>query len=372
MGIGVDVEVLGIGIAQYELATLIDYRVPLARGVGPDATDWVLETIDAEHVAYQDASVAVGPDGVVHVLYATEDAAIRVAHFDGTTWSHETLATESFRSSLGATNVLRVAADGSLHAVWSDFGADALRYAHREPAGWVLETVAGGQHDVSMTLDGAGRPHVAFRDGDMHTIRHAHRDDAGWHAQLVTVDDDTVLSTNLATRPDGVVALVAQDNAGHMRFGTWDGSSWTLEDVTGSGSGRFDGGSQIGFAFRADGRALVVYDAYLASTVRLGERGPDGTWTFEDVLADGPATDYPALALSPDGTIHVLACDDRDHVLRHARRGPSGWVLELVDPSGSGCRYAAAAAGPEGTLHAVYERRLDDALRHGAWTPPGP
>lgn len=213
-------------------------------------------------------------------------------------------------------------------AVHVAFGAPALTYGTDAGGAWRLETVdATASPDLppAVALAADGTPHVVFADGS--ALRHAARGGAGW--SLETVADDGVAAPYASC---GVAA--AFDAAGRLHVAS----------------------------------CLPRSAAALVTSVRHAVRDAGG-WTAT-VLDEASPASAPALAVGPDGAVHVLytgrsveaasRCGWAAPLRRAVLRGGE-WSLETVDPLALGS--PALALDPAGVPNAAYVGNCTE-LRH--------
>lgn len=146
---------------------------PEIRYASNEGGAWMPETI-AE--GRERPSLAIAPDGTVHVVsYITDGAVLVYSTRDADGWIEETIDTGG-----AAPSCMAIGADGTvLVAHWSQ---GELRSATRVGSGWAIRTVArsGFIHDCAIAFDGEGLQHVAFAPqhdpGKEGRMRHAFRE----------------------------------------------------------------------------------------------------------------------------------------------------------------------------------------------------
>jgi hypothetical protein len=293
--------------------------------------DWTAIALDgAGDLAYS-VSLAIAPDGGLHVLYTDSDHLdLRYATCSDScsTEANWTTAIVDSVGNRGNFGSLVVDGDGTLHAVYFVFhGFFHLRYATcAQPCtsaeAWSsanIGPVGVGAWRAVLVVDGTGRVHAAWPkvtgDGDLHyaTCGSGCDQDANW--VLGSVDYFT-------SNP----SLVVDENAGlHLTYyaGETDdlmyatcatqcgtNASWTTTTVDQSG----DVGRHTSLTRDADGRLQVVYydatNADLKYATCASTCTAAASWRSAAVDQDGDVGTWTSAALGPDGRLHVLYHDE--------------------------------------------------------------
>jgi hypothetical protein len=276
------------------------------------ATGWERQPVpDAS--ATGATSIAVGRDGVVHILYASPQG---VAHaFQvGAEWQIEPVGPDAM---FVAAVSLAVAADGTLHASWSS--SAGARYATRSPEpGWVAETVDGeARADLALALDPGDRVHIAYRCDGCGGVRHAVRDHGAWLGE--TVQGGATAGPSMAIGSDDEIHILFIAD-GELMDAIRAGTTWTTETIDPQ-----PGADSSSVAVDRDGIVHVSY--FHSGDLRYAERA-GGVWSPELVDGEGPNAGYfSSLALDDRDRVHIAyfhegALHDTD--LRHAGRADEG------------------------------------------------
>lgn len=354
------------------------------------------------------ASLGVGPDGRLHVVFAAPYgggggggfySAVYHAEYDGSGWAFQTVDTGIglYSPSLavvddGTLEVAYVRRDETLPLPGPRFGFDDdVWLATRVPggSGWSLEFLSG--------VDPAGGPRLAAGpDGQLHAVLYdAHQEvlrygirrpggDWSWRTLFQGPVDGLSLAVNrvgfpellhrswLADRPDGRLWLGVGGVLG----------IWTFQEVHRES---MDAGVAPALAVDAEGHLFGSYqtreerDGWLTETSNAwaGHLQIFGWSPLHDLGEGGPAGS--AIALTSDGTVHHLFTVSQRfegfglprfvHRLVHAQTGPGPLDPRSSEeiptgPLGVGPHVALAAEGP--TLHAAWLDRSAGRLVH-AW-----
>jgi hypothetical protein len=164
------------------------------------------------------ASIAVAPDGTVHMFVRRSYPADDVLHarrvptgMGAGRW--EAADTVNADGVLGTTGGRSLAIDlaGGLHATYFDHSSDALEYAHRTPAGvWSNEHVASfddrlGQSESAIAVDTSGNVHLSYHDYDEGSLRYLERAPGAAWSEPVRIAAPGGENNCLAVGADGAV-----------------------------------------------------------------------------------------------------------------------------------------------------------------------
>jgi len=322
-----------------------------------DAAGWHVTILDEQNA--WDSSLALGPDGKIHVAYRSSGE-LRYGYQDATGWHSEILG-----DGYGLNPSLAVDAGGRPHVA---LGGNDLRYATRDPDGaWQVENVAPFTtvYESSLALDADGRPRIAFPSTYPDVLNYAWRDDAGspaWHIE-VAVEEVTSYGTSLAIGADGRPAIAYVDHTQRLMVARQDASGWQTDLVDANS----DAGRSVSLALDGQGRLHLAYlDGYPNHDLKAAARGPAG-WETEVVDRAGQIGWFSSMAIDPVGAIHIgyTTLDSRE--LRYARRdaGSQTWVTETVYYLGSDLSGVSLALDAKDQPHiAIPDGNLDYASRY--------
>jgi hypothetical protein len=261
---------------------------------------WNLRRIDA---GGEYTSLAVDAAGIVHVGYIDQDALqIKYYRNNGGQGSIQVIDSEAGQGGMGYFNSIQVDRNGVPHISYyywrspnGTVTSDRLKFADATGSSWTPAfadpTVGRGRYN-SLALDASGNnPEIAYYDG-------------GGGGKL-----------RLAGRLSGTWATLVVDSVGNP--------------------GRFNS-----IALDASGREHLSYIAATPLTLRYATYN-GSSWTYEDVAsvgAGGTVTPGTSLVLDSGGTAHIAYYDGITGTLKYAtRNGLNNWTIETVDslPGGS-------------------------------------
>ncbi len=290
------------GAERLGLGLLPDGRVVVAYPGRDEALDLAWRTADGRWVwagvtddprTGRFTSLAVAPDGAVHLAFSDEEnlvlAIATVAEpEDPDLFSPAGIEATVVRpdgqpdyAGWWASAVLDD--DGTLHVAHMvhDVGSSAdtiafsLLYGANPGGAWAMETVDAGPRAgefAALALTPDGTPHVAYFDGQRGALRLASRRDDGWSVETVDADGYAGLSVALAADARGFLHAVYQ--------------AWGPDLM----------------------RASVRY-----------ANNTSGAWRHETVAQGADLGAYTAIAVAGDGTVHLVFQDRDAGTLRYAR-----------------------------------------------------
>lgn len=239
---------------------------------------------------------------------------LRFTTITGTTPSSSTLEASTASAFVGFYPKLRVAPNGTIHAVHMESGNGGWywRHAYRTGATWTfagrvtpLELIAG-HYNNNLAIDSANNPHLAY-----------------------------------VRRPSGSAPT-------EIVYGSKQSGAWSFSVVPGPVQPFFPT-----LSLDAAGKAHI---AYVGNGNILGyATNASGSWVVEvvDPSVFSAGTNNPAIAVDPvTNSIHIAYANSG---LRYARKDPGGsWVRVPLDTSG-GVNWVSLGLGSGGMIHVAYQ-----------------
>ena len=266
--------------------------------------------------------------GAPHFAYHNQSSSeLKYAVLNGGVWTTETL----FEMAYNHNPAIQIAASGFPHIAFarsSDIG-----YTFLSASGWSTpESIpASGANPLSLAKNTAGgQPKLVYLDGGVLQFT---RRSAAWTApQMIHTSGDTGLYVETQTAPGGGEHVAYFDRAaGALRYGTYDGTAWSLETVVEDVD--ING---ISLALDTAGQPHIAFGDYqglLQTELRYIYR--DGlAWQERPPLsADGSG---PSLALDSSGGVHVAFTEvvSYQNQVTLASWNGSGWDTRMVAASG--------------------------------------
>lgn len=274
------------------------------------------EAVSKQGIAASNAHLAIGPNGVVHVLYHDNtNGALQLATRANGGFSHRQLVTAS------APNVLwaKVAVDdhGDLHYAYADHQAKALIYAEEiggfsgyrmdplkafDPpvlAGFVAIATSGITSYIAYAADGGLLKIGSFRAGFP-------------RIDVLDASNSEKVYVALAIDPTGTVHVVAQDikNKALLYFSNKTGAFFGQKLQFG------DPGFGASLAVNAQGKILIAHGDYSQNAFVVTDNisGTIRTRTVES----GVRSSWSAAVLDQRGRLHLAYDDQATNRLRYA------------------------------------------------------
>jgi hypothetical protein len=229
-----------------------------------------------------------------------------------------------------------VAPDGTVHVIYQSPNYHC-RHRWGRPGAWkdeIVDPQSEGGWWSSVAVDSLGRVHAAFNAnrpaiGGGGVLAYGLRDASGW---TVTDLGPGGLATSIAIGPDDRPRILAVDDSLAAQFAEFDGSQWT---VTNTGLAA-DGNQSTSLVIDAAGKAHATVGTNTQIAYATNE---SGTWVSVPLETGGAAA---SVALDAQGHPHVAAAYDSGvpvHVLRHLWNDGSGWQGETITVPGMPANY---------------------------------
>ncbi|MBX3190239.1 MAG: hypothetical protein KF819_24785 [Labilithrix sp.] len=309
---------------------------PIAGGV-PFAIEEV-----ASASALEGTGLAVDAEGEPHVAFF-ERGKIMLARRVAGSWQSELVDADAGASLLNPGPRVAVGSDGVEHVVYAAFALTpdgqsrgCVKYAARAGAGFAPEIVDPGEvYDpgwrvettggAALVLDDANVPHVCYAQSrslppvsSAADLKYARRGATGWTRELVEKGGRSGGSCSIALAASGAPSISHLDWGSYdLRFAVRGASGWSASVVDADGAvGRFSS-----LAFDASGAARVAYVDETSGMLKLASAS-GASWAIEDVLA--------ARAFSGGDMVSALDGDGAEHFLLTRINAAGGGELVYV------------------------------------------
>ncbi len=284
--------------------------------------------------------------------------------------------------------------EGSVHIVSADDNA-IIRYARRYPNGnWnvtYFNDYGSGSRNYpmpvygcSVVLDSGGSYHIVFHDGQYGNLRYMYEG----------ASMSTAITDQLVGAPYSSLAIDAEDRlhisyfdrgANKLMYGQKPlDSRWSFEEIT---MYDFNVTGRTAIAMGPDGRVHVLYTAnyhtanpYPYQDMHYVYRNTDGTWAPVMNRITSMVEGSFSMTVDPEGGVHIAytmnywtqATVSYDVRVYYGHLGESGeWTFRQPFEEGYMGRFPSIAVDPEGVVHISGHCEIKDALKYYHRTPDG-
>ncbi len=287
--------------------------------------DWNLDYV--EQFAGQNADIAVGPDGVVHVSYqGLLENDTKYATSDGGDFRVRTVES----AGLTTDTSIALGLDGLAQVAFHEhLEGDVFVARQGDDGDWAVETVETEGWlgaSLSFAIDGSGVRHLAYGDDTNGDLRYATDASGSWVATAIDSEGVTGLGANLVLGPEGrpVISYWDQTNESFRLARQAEDGSWVLETVAPA-----PGVGDSAVALDPDGAVHLVYAGFNFGALSLLTNA-SGEWTTESI-DDAAQAASPTLAFDGDGDRHVFYYSQATFHLMAAADENGAWTTESVD-----------------------------------------
>jgi hypothetical protein len=262
---------------------------------------------------------------------------------------------------------LALDAAGQPRLAYAEKGETDLHWAEPSGAGWKTEVVkdawSGPTRSVSLALDATGAAHISYAAGG---LRRAFGAPGAWQAEMI---DPTVGTNYFATSiaaADGALHI-AYRQVSSIRYARQGGAAWTIVSIAPNGSAS---GADVSIGLDAGNAVHISYESVaqgmFGTTVVRYATNTGGDFQIEDIdtFPAGLGQTYDALAVSPEGLVHIAYRDGSQKALRLATGKSGSWARETVDASDDAGAHASIALDGSGAAHIAYHAAGTGELRH--------
>jgi hypothetical protein len=154
---------------------------------------WTVRTVDTTPGSGKFNSLAIDSTGTPHIAYAnvrTENASLRYARWNGTSWDVEVLEGADVLHLPVFSVLLVLDRHNTPHIAYTDVRNRLVKYATRVSGKWHLQVVdalaQGAYPDRNgLAVDDDGRPYISYYDAGSGRLKVAHMAGDKWVAEIV-------------------------------------------------------------------------------------------------------------------------------------------------------------------------------------------
>jgi C1A family cysteine protease len=321
--------------------------------------------------------------GQMHVCYRDINGNIQDSYWDGSSWHPQQLT-----GTYGLTNGPPAyggpngsAYSDQMHVCYRDTGGN-IQDAWWTGSAWTLQQLTGNGGKTSGP-PAAGTPHIISYNGQMHVC---YRDTSGniqdpwwtgsaWTLQQLTGPGSKTGGPPAAGDPDAVnydnqMHVCYRDTSGNIQDAWWTGSAWTLQQLTGPGSGSKTNGPIAAGDPNTVSYSDQMHVCYRDTGGNIQDAWWTGSaWTVQQLTGSGSGskTNGPAAAGNPNvcaysGQMHVCYRDTGGNIWDAYWTG-STWALQKLTGANSVSTAPPAASDP---VVIVYSNQMHVTYRDNA------
>ncbi len=318
-------------------------------------------------------AIALDSAGNPHIAYGGSQ--LYHAYRDAGGWHVETVDPTP-----GAGSRASIAIDTgeNAHTVWDDWvdeykdhGAGMpwiqcgywTRYTTNAGGAWRTETLPVCLMGMPrMAVDAGGALHlVGWKSVWPKEVVYATNAGGTWSEETLNIGTPQ----DIAVDANGKLHVIYSDWP-NLMYATNAGGSWTTETI----GGVWNGGRYVALAVTPDGGVHVAYSdggSVDNHGINYATRSPDGTWVVDQVVDTGVGDGIEGVAIGVDGsgTVFIAYNDTTAGTLRRARGGPGAWTVETVTAAGDPPSLAVA---PSGGSHLAYYDPATKSVAYAAST----
>jgi hypothetical protein len=308
-----------------------------------EATQFVVETVEAAGDAGAYSSIALDSTGAPHISYFKGGALgnLKYAYRSGGLWVRETA--DDSPHVVGVYTSLALDGQDNAHVCYFDMTSYDFKYALKAGGLWTVDVVdATPTNDVvgsgpSIAVDVLSEPHIvyqsAFDFGQGAELRYAHKSGGMWAVEVLA---DTTVH---AGAPSVALDINGAPNVTYetgplpttIRLASRTGGSWTHTTID---SVSYEPPNRTVLLFDAQGNPHVVYRT--SPGLRYVSKS-GGQWTAEFVDI-GQAWAHPwhfSATLDSQGNPHIAWVDYRSNQwdLMYSRKVGGAWTTEAAHAS---------------------------------------
>ncbi len=335
---------LELYLGQYDVVAYYDLNNGnlkfATRGVG---RSWTISTVDTEGDV--GAAASLGQNGLAsHISYLdASSGALKYAAWNGSAWY-----TTTVDSNVRMSTAIAVESNNKAHLVYDGCLDNCLKYATYVDTGgncgggaWQCDVIGPEPQvvlDVSIALDGIGRPHVAYYDAANQDLKYAYRDGTTWYDYVIDSAGDVGQYTSIAMGYGNVPSISYYDvTNGDLKFATYVGtggncgmfSDWNCSTLDSAGDvGQFTS-LDMHTAFGVLQPAISYYDK-TNGNLKYALNGYMGLWFVYTVDSAGDVGKFTSLEMDAQNSPHITYYDATNGHLKYARMEYRGY-LPVVD-----------------------------------------
>lgn len=300
----------------------------------------ITEVVDQDGWVGIDAQIAVDSQNNPYISsYDQGNRDLKYARRMNNSWQNETVDSQG---DVGEESGIAVDKDNNPHISYIDVTKGAVKYAKKINGEWKIEFVEqkDGYHSqaTSIALDSNGYPHIVYNwqpsddNGDEMTDDNLDGDaDNNLDDNVkAAIDDNDDKVDNGNDKLDNNKGNAVES---HVKYASWNGKSWDIEIVTGSGSDVYltlDKNNVPHLSFKKEDPDVMNKDSEKINHATK----KDGQWKVEIVDKEVQAGGDTGIAVDSKGNPHIAYHDYANKAKKYAYWDGSSWQTKIVVQDG--------------------------------------
>ena len=261
----------------------------------------------------------------LHAAYYANGDHLYYLHFDGTTWS------KSYVTSNVKYGEVGIAVDSNNHphisyAVSATYCGNGLKLASFDGTQWSTQTVASGNNrgcHSAIVIDENDHVHIAYQSREDGKLKIASNQSGSFTSYGI---DFAVPAYNMYP---GYYLSMAMDDDGQFHIAHFDDKNDDLRYATGVPNGQWSTtivdasgyGYDANIAIDAGGNPHIVYHSWSGFNLKHAAWDPGASsWQVQTVASGGNMGDSNSLVLDANGVMHVAYTDENLDVMKYATK----------------------------------------------------
>lgn len=326
-----------------------------------DGFVWQTQKIDSDDGAGQDASIALAPDGKLHIAYQDSAAyQLRHAYQSDASWIIEVV---DENENTGFSTDVEADAEGRIYITYAskvDEDDYDLHLAVKSAGSWSTEqvaTVGNAGRFNDLEIDSAGALHLAFTSETSGDLLYYTRSAGLWQTETVDTGSLGAEYPSLVIDEDDYPHIAYHDNFGQtLEYATKTALGWSLETAYSIGNvGNYAALDLDSYQF-----ARIAHQNADTGSLIYSRETLYG-WVHEKVVAGPDTGNYPSMVVQ-QGTSPSISyrSNQNQPSLIYRIRDAGGWTVTNIDQSTLLPQLVDMAGDDFGYPRLAYLKRTDN------------
>ena len=294
-----------------------------------DGTGWISNGINTCGGTYcWDIHMVIDDNDELHVAYTASSGSGKVIymHYDGTSW------TDTLVSSNARFGAVGIAVDSNnyphiSYAVDGQYCGDGLRLASYDGSSWSHTNIDQGSNrgcESAIVIDESDNIYIAYQDRSSSKLKIATDKSGSWDSYLV----DT--GTSQSNLYPGYMTSMVMDQQGQFHIAHFDDKEYDLRYSTGAPNSQWTTtivdatghtGREPSIAVDAADQPHIVYHTWSGQNLKYATIDTvTSNWTVTTMASAGDVGDGNSIFIDESGDMHVPFSDETNDVLKYATK----------------------------------------------------